>query len=107
MLSKATNPLTVVCARQPCHILQALVFVYLSWTDPRAREAVANNTARLARNSSEACKMQCQLYPQNQPNPATGCCDNVWVRVCLLPAASMGCLHRWQPPAQAVCGRCM
>lgn len=53
--------------------------MYLSWVDPRARKAVAANMARLSANSSESCKLQCQLYPQNQQNPPSGCCDNVWV----------------------------
>jgi hypothetical protein len=60
-------------------IMQALVFVYLSWSDPRARKAVVDNAARLKANSSESCKMQCQLYPKDQPDPTQGCCDNVWV----------------------------
>lgn len=61
--------------------MQALVFVYLSWTDPRARKAVAANAARMKANSSEACKFQCQLYPKDQQSPTQGCCDNVWVSV--------------------------
>jgi hypothetical protein len=64
-----------------CLVMQAMVFVYLSWTDPRARKAVAANAARLKANSSETCKFQCQLYPKDQPNPTQGCCDNVWVSV--------------------------
>lgn len=65
------------------HHHQALVFVYLSWTDPRARQTVEDNRLKLAANSSESCKLQCQLYPENQPKPVKGCCDDVWVSIAI------------------------
>jgi hypothetical protein len=73
---------------------QAVIWIYLSWRDPRVRGQIKANLALMeAPNSTYECKYPCQSTGKAV---AGGCCDGVWqpyvafTNVRLLPAVRGG-----------------
>ena len=55
---------------------QAVIWVYMSWRDPRVKSQIKANLARMeAPNSTYECKYPCQSTGKAI---AGGCCDGVW-----------------------------
>jgi len=55
---------------------EAMLYVYMSWEDPRALDTVANRTAEV--RAGGECALACQSEYTSLFNPVFQCCDSLW-----------------------------
>ncbi|KAI8474418.1 MAG: hypothetical protein J3K34DRAFT_456774 [Monoraphidium minutum] len=55
------------------YAFEAVLFIYLSWNDPRAKGVILSNGLKIL-----AGNHTCQVWCQSQQHIQGGCCDGVW-----------------------------